>query len=411
MLRLIGAILIITNSIFSSCISSTDESDQNHAQTEQQEPVVEVIDTTFHVFVPDLLKNTREVLLSDMARTVRYIPLETTKQYIIGEKTVHVKPAGEYIFVNQHHSPIGMFDKDGKFIRTIGKIGRGPEEFNHDYLFWPDATTRSIYVWNANRGSIMEYSYEDEFIREIKPGERFGAFAPLGHHKFLSWSYKQFEKDGQYYKVYFHDETGEIYHRVFEPQEEFNLRGGIMMPQLTRTENGFNYSDWKTPAIYHTSADGTFKEVLTWDLDKYKMPFSGMDDYERYKRERHAYVRDMYGCESGSFWYLKYFYKKGLNVGLLDKRNGEYYTISNFDREHEGLYNDIDGGPSFWPFWDNWDGKYFIKVIQAWEIIAQINNPDKVISPKNPQQAEELKKLVDGLTENSNPVLMLVELK
>jgi len=103
----------------------------------------EILDkTTYHIDMETAIGKSKELHLSALAKSIKYVPLETTTKYMIGENSVKIKPCAEYIFVSEHGKTIGVFDLAGNFIRTIGSIGKGPEEYNFDYNFWPDETTR-----------------------------------------------------------------------------------------------------------------------------------------------------------------------------------------------------------------------------------------------------------------------------
>jgi hypothetical protein len=75
--------------------------------------------------VADAFENQMEVKLSEFVTEVTYIPLETIKEsYISDYPAVKV---GDYIIVRNAGSgmPLLLFNRsDGKFIRTIGKVGR-----------------------------------------------------------------------------------------------------------------------------------------------------------------------------------------------------------------------------------------------------------------------------------------------
>ena len=157
----------------------------------------------------DLISKKRDVLLSELAVRITYIPLETPRSFMIGEKNVHVKPCGEYIFVSEHGKPVGAFDRTGKFIRKIGNIGKGPGEYNFDFIFWPDEASRQVYIWNADKGTIMAYSFEGAFLKDIKPEFRLGNFVPVGNGLFLSWTFMQADFEGKFYRMVFHDSIGE----------------------------------------------------------------------------------------------------------------------------------------------------------------------------------------------------------
>lgn len=362
----------------------------------------QITKTVPHVSIPKLVSEERDIHLSDIAESITYIPLETVDNYLIGEKGVHIKPAGDYIFINEHGKPVGVFDRSGKFIRTIGKIGQGPGEYIFDYMFWPDNSAKSIYVWDAAKGQILEFSFENEHLLDIKPEYRFGYFVPLGHHHFLSWSFRQHDYNNQFYRIFFHDETGKTYFRVYEPKKEISLQSGIMSPILTPTMDGFLYNNWEDDVIYRVQADSIFTPALTWDLAGLQMPFKPSGDFERYRREKAKYVTDINAVETPSRWLLQYYHKNHLQLGIYEKTDGSCYTVSDPDRKAEAVVNDVDGGPSFWPKWDTDQGKSFIRLINAYEMLECLEHPN--ISP-------ELKTLIEDLEETSNPVLMMVVLK
>ncbi len=375
-------------------------------------PEIKEIKDSINLTMPDLLKQGKKIFLSDIASSIRYIPLETTNKFLIGDKNVHVKPCGEYIFVSEHGKPIGAFDRSGKFIRTIGKIGEGPGEYNFDFIFWPDSTSRNIYVWNAIYSTIMTYSFEGKHLGDIKPETRFGAFVPLGNGKFITWTHIQQEREGRFFRLFFHDSTGKTTSYVFEPKSEIKFNGTIMLPLFTPVSGGYLYNTWEEEVIYKIRPDGSFKPALTWVLGNLKLPFDYTSDYHRFKREKANYIIDVNACESPSLWLIKFYHKNQLQMAIYDKATELGYLVSNQDTAQQGIFNDIDGGPSFWPFWDNEGGKTFVRLVNALDMIDyQKTAIRKKVPVKSLEQAARLKYLVSELNENSNPVLMLVDLK
>jgi hypothetical protein len=373
------------------------------------EPVVQ---DSININIPDLVSNRKDLFLSDIATQVTYVPLETTSKFLIGEKSVHVKPCAEFIFVSEHGKPVGVFSRNGRFIRTIGKIGEGPGEYNSDFNFWPDSTTRQIYIWNAIQGSIMAFSFEGEHRTDIKPEKRFGSFAPLGNNRFLTWTFLQQEFEGKYYRLYILDEQGKILTRFFEPQRTVDLRGGIMTPLMTPTRGGFLYNTWEDDRICRITGEGLMSSALSWDPGSLKMPVDGIKDYARFLREKDNYVLDISGCETGTAWYLKFYFKGRMQMSVCSKTDDPAFMVANPDTARLGVFNDFDGGPSFWPMWDNEGGREFVGLINAMELIEVTGKSGSGMIPaKFPDKAAALKQLVSSLDENSNPVVMLVELR
>lgn len=65
---------------------------------------------------------------SFFADTVIYIPLETTKESFI-QYIDQLWMNDSVILINNSSIGLLMFQQNGKFIRQIGKQGRGPEEY------------------------------------------------------------------------------------------------------------------------------------------------------------------------------------------------------------------------------------------------------------------------------------------
>jgi len=368
---------------------------------------------SLHVNFESVLSQGSGLLLSDIAEDIEYIALETNPAFIIGESSVEVKLKGEWILVGQHGKPVGLFDQSGKFSRNIGQIGKGPGEINFDYLFWPDPTDDLVWVWNADAGTIMGFSLEGERVYDIHPETKPGFFVPMGNGKFLSWTFWQQEFEDRYFHIFFHDLEGATYSRVYEPYREFVMKGrgiSVMMPTMVATQWGYLFNSWKEELIYFTDSSGTFKPVLTWELGKYKMPFDPTEDYGRYQREKDQYIMDVSAAESRSRFFLRFYHKGRLQMAVVDKSTGAISLAKKTDQEGGGLWNDIDGGPSLWPSWDTEDGIRFYKLVQAFEFIDPEFKPD-VDEVKDSEAAAALAALKATLTAESNPVVMIVEVK
>lgn len=368
----------------------------------------------FHLDMPAEIKKTKAVFLSDLARSIQYVPLETTPKYMIGEKTAVVRPCAEYIFIAEHGKPIGVFDLKGKFVRTIGLIGRGPAEYNFDYTFWPDATTRKVYVANTNVKGISSYSFEGDHTGDIIPEVHSMSFVPLGNGTFLSWTFRQQEFEGQFFRLFFHDDQGRILKRVFEPEKVYDFSStynSILSPLLTYAPDGVLYNSWEDDQICKAKADFTFEPVLTWDPGHLKMPKGPKMDYQQFQREMVKYLIDQNAWESRQNWLIQYHYKSQLQLAVLEKDSGEFYLVSNPDHDQEGVVNNLDGGPSFWPSWYSDQGMRFFRLVQAVELINGDLKQPRDLQIRDPLASDAFRSMVATLNENSNPVVMIVEMK
>ena len=69
-------------------------------------------------------KSPKEMMLSELAADIKYIPLETTDDCLINNEFYIMQYTGEDIIT----SGIFHFNKEGKFLNRIGRKGQGRSE-------------------------------------------------------------------------------------------------------------------------------------------------------------------------------------------------------------------------------------------------------------------------------------------
>ncbi len=114
-----------------------------------------------------------EVKLSDLGFVdIDYIPLETNDQSVVshfGLKSVGFKfIACNAFYIIQQYNTILKFRDDGSFVSRIGKIGRGPEEFQvaHDIDIYKE--NQRLYLVSGWQDKFNVYSESGEFVRSFK---------------------------------------------------------------------------------------------------------------------------------------------------------------------------------------------------------------------------------------------------
>ncbi|MDR1408543.1 MAG: DUF4934 domain-containing protein [Tannerella sp.] len=75
------------------------------------------------------LENLTAFKVSDFGKTIRYVPLETTDDCLVG-RDPNVKVLRDYIIVEANKQCLLFDKKDGRFIAEIGHIGQDPEAFS-----------------------------------------------------------------------------------------------------------------------------------------------------------------------------------------------------------------------------------------------------------------------------------------
>ena len=111
------------------------------------------------------LQNLTQLKTSDFGKTVRYIPLETTNDGLVGNNPI-IKVLGDFIVMEFQNSCL-LFDKnDGKFISEIGRFGQGPDEFTSNFS-WADEKEEFLY-FQRRPNQLLKYDMKGKFSGNVK---------------------------------------------------------------------------------------------------------------------------------------------------------------------------------------------------------------------------------------------------
>lgn len=100
---------------------------------------------------------------SDYFRTIRYVPLETTDQALVG-KNPEVWVAGDRLIVSSQQGCLSFDKESGRFISSIGHIGNDPQG-SQSFSGWLNAAAQTIY-FSAGNGRSVIYDTAGNFVGE-----------------------------------------------------------------------------------------------------------------------------------------------------------------------------------------------------------------------------------------------------
>lgn len=138
------------------------------------------------------------VRLDDLFRGVEITPLETTEASLLSYPEL-LKTCRDTLFVfDRSNSSLLLFAPDGRFIRRIGRIGRGPGEYlrARDFLIDPDGRTVSLL---NPIGEIITYGFDGGFIRRERlpePPANYQHFERLDAKSLVTWSSEHRAQEG-----------------------------------------------------------------------------------------------------------------------------------------------------------------------------------------------------------------------
>lgn len=150
-----------------------------------------------------------------------HVILETTDDNLIaGIDKVEISDDRIYVFDERVGNACFIFDRDGRYIGKIHKVGRGPGEYVdagdmqvHDGL---------IYLLDRATHSIKVYSETGDFVKEYELKDPFNHFAVLDGNRI--WLSSERTNDTGYDFILYDCTTGEYIAEV-DPFEERNLSG------------------------------------------------------------------------------------------------------------------------------------------------------------------------------------------
>jgi hypothetical protein len=347
--------------------------------------------------------------ISEIASEIEYIPLETNENTLIrsiDKVIIHENN----IYVQDDHSQVMCFNKAGKLMYKLNKVGRGPEEYVSLYDFDISSDNKILAVLALNKIIIfINTGTEFKFQKNInlkRPEPELLSLVPESNNILLSFTPMKGSEPSMNVLI--------------------NLNGDTLCfkPNCYQYKGPDKFSDWSMlyeVLQYKFENSLCFKEEFSDTVfffnkasEKY-MPRLVFDSHGKGTKPRIRYDWDYARSYSGEiFWvytiievprYIIYSYEHvpERHRIVYDKITEKKYSID----MKNGLEENIIGGPDFDPVYCS-AGK-LISWIDAVTLKQYINSKAFAdASARNPEKKEQLKKLADSLKETDNPVLVVV---
>ena len=379
---------------------------------------------------------TGEILnLSDYAKSVKYIPLETNDLVLITNIGSIRKLESAYVVIDSRPgltSRCLLFDENGTFIKSVGQQGQGPEEYTT--IRSVDVNPKVNRVLLDHDQKCIEYDSDGNLKKIIE--------VPICPDKVFRWGTAQIS-DSVYlsplvsplhrlYKaILFRSDnhTIKLYPNYFGQEKMGIDKGswGTLDGRIYRYKEQIRYwRDWDD-TIFTFNEKQDVQVAFRFDFGKYKAPMEWLSSFRKDYDQIHYVFPQTAIMESDQYLFLqfhcgrnapeKYEYELGgigqgvrmkrklVNVtvyGVFDKQTGKLILLNQPVKHKLGFRNDLDDGPVFWPKYIS-SKEEMITSCSADEFLTaytQLSNP-----------SSELKAVAGKLKSDDNPVLMVVTLK
>lgn len=347
----------------------------------------------------------KEVLLSQIARNVKIVPLETKPECLVAKVAKEsIRMVGSNLFIPCSEGVL-QFTDDGKFVRSVAKRGQGPGEYNMIRYVASSEASGQVYI--MDHGKILAYSVDGTFREESKMPYCW-QFTLLNDSTFVGYTYNNTgqKKD----KLILVNQQGDTLN-AFPQYDQFTISDGL----------NYYLWGWHDRYVYSFKGDACCKEyyndtVFTitpeqlnpryiMEMGKYKIPkerrFEVLcGNWDEYSEPARAYLRPDF-LETSNWVFLPYTTWDVVDtetqpqLAIYDKKTKECYKVKDGK-----IKNDVGGNLPFYPAISIADD-VLLYFLEATEFIELAEEDPSLF------ENEQLKKV----KEDDNPILMIVHLK
>ena len=391
------------------------------------------------------------LLLSEVAEKLEIVPLEMTDESVLSDIT-EMQVTDHNIWIDHGREfYIYRFSRTGKFLNKIGSIGQGPGEYTNYSTFLVDEDKKEVYII-ANTNGVLAYDFEGNFKRKIVDiqmilqlfaspydqyilnnqkffaTQNFGLYRPIDRDSL--WSFVSLGDDFQKKKYFKNPAHVGKEEQIIANRANMDRMVNYWMEYLTSvdTYNGqltLKYPDTDTIycyddatnqllpqyAIFTDEEKGDYEATHLWFKDRKAFDYFSIKSY--YPTKDFIYLVGSKGEEVYTYCYNK----KDGSVRLqkrqsaITERDVPWFSFPLRQMKRDFvLDNDLGGGD--FTVDSRSSGKYWIDILEPggdenWIDIDQIKSSTVIDESKK----KELIRVLESVTEDSNPILMIATLK
>lgn len=368
--------------------------------------------------------------LSDYVSSIEYIPLETNDSVLIGEISQIAYEKGNIVILNSPYQCL-IFNNDGSYRCCLGHQGEGPNEYLLIHSFDINPTNQAILMY-AYYHKYFEYDMNGKLKRRV-PYPAYPAdyqatnamyisvdtfFSDIVSYSSIHYKGIVFSSSSDSSKVI---KTYPVNHPIEKENSSFSLT--FEVARMCRSENSLFYYKVLNDTIFTIDSDMNLKKAYLFDMDKFKATPEWCLGYTKENSGDYVWPENLY--VSSKYLFIDFFLAKyapepfeyiekfgdGHEVkmissevkGIYNRETGELQFLLQPLKKKLGLKNDLDDGPvAIWPKYISTDGKLvtFCSAEEFLEYYESLDNP-----------SEKIKKVVEGLKPDDNPVVIVASLK
>ncbi len=362
--------------------------------------------------------------LSQIADSIEYVKLGLVGGKLLG-RISNVKVTQSHIFLTTVNEGALMFNRSGEFITRLGKLGKGPGEYSQALGVVPVEGKGLVAVKAYPLGDFPIYDYDGEFVHRLGrhdggsntttyfkggllSGDDLGFFSRKTGYMLLS---RTLDDDTLFFRQSHHDDFlntnswKKLQHYIGTWISPYNVDTVLVYENAVDTIFSFNGKELAPRYILDIGKyNGKYTDRLT--LPTKAVAEASTQYIFFFETQAHLFVQMLVRNKPWLVWLDK-------QTGLTQ---GKQYPVEFWPETTLGiarsdktfLPNDYDGGPDFWPR-TTMSSRLGVSWFYAYELMDMESPSTRVASNKVAQS--RLDSMVENLTMEDNPVIMIVHYK
>ncbi|MBN1789093.1 MAG: 6-bladed beta-propeller [Bacteroidales bacterium] len=383
-------------------------------KTNKQDQAIDQ-DKFFVINYEKALQNKKTINLSDIASEVKYIPLQTDTQCLLG-RGAEYHFTDQYIFIgNKDH--VLVFDYAGKFIRKIGNHGKGPQEIDIITLISLDDINKTIAIQTLMSRKLLFFSYDGTFLESFQL-KSDGYHYVIEKDKFLSYELCAGGREDFVFRL-----TNRNNDTISTVRNHFKWENktGYYMMLLGDISAFYEYNaqlyfkGMYNDTVY-TISKNEIKPAYYIDLGKYRLPddarFENPASTEKFQKVKGDYFLANSTEARDQIFVTTVDFNDSIRRNIIHHLNSpeDIFLVKEYG-EPSGCTNDWDGGPEFWPAGNVNDNTVYMPLSPL--TLKDLTEEEGFKNNKAlyPEKKKDFVEMVERLKEEDNAVILVVTLK
>jgi len=372
------------------------------------------------IFVFNALENMENTYLSMFVDNVAYVQLESSEKSFINIQPM-IELTEDFIVVRnwvRGEAPLLLlFDREnGKFLREIGKIGRGPDEYSLVPTNYFNQTQKIIYTIGSNN-NILTYNLQGQVKDNFKIPEQFNTDvegipvtvtsalfdAYLDSNTFVSYvqNYTGYEK--KKIILFNKDTITKIYPNYLSWERTPSRNINVISPIFYHFDNRLFFKEPYNDTLFEVKHNELNPRFI-FSLGKNGIPYALQNEYITSGKSINATSVHNF-TENNNYLFFTIFKDKKSYLSYYDKSKKSLHVSKGTDSQPSSIIDDINDFLPITKFHIN-ERNELISYFEALSIRKWLD--------ANPDKSKSLSKMYPWLKDfddTGNPVIMIAKCK